>query len=117
MRGSVASFRVSFWWLMAYVMGVATAVAVPLALVLERAAGATPAPAVLLGAVIFAVAGGDVFAFFAMLAYVAYFKVYVNPDGLRACNSWGAYRTVAWSEVLSARPVNVPGLRFLRVST
>ena len=107
----------AFWWLLAYVMVAATALALPIALGILFLEGVTPQPATLVLSIVAAMGAGDVVAILFLLAYVAYFKVYVMPDGLRACNFWGSYRTVAWLDVLAARPVNIAGLRFLRVGT
>jgi hypothetical protein len=48
---------------------------------------------------------------------VWYFKVFVHPDGLRCCDAWGLYRSVAWSDITGVRPLNLVGLRYLLVSS
>jgi hypothetical protein len=53
--------------------------------------------------------------FIATLAIVAFFKVYVWPHGMRGYNFWGWYRTVGWSNIVAATPVNLFALRYLRI--
>jgi hypothetical protein len=55
------------------------------------------------------------FAFVLILVVVAVFRVFVGPVGLRGYTFWGNYRTLPWDEIDSVRPINLLGLRFLRV--
>jgi hypothetical protein len=64
------------------------------------------------------IAGGEVTGL--VLCYVLarhLVKIRVSPAGLRCSNFWGLYRTTAWDDILSARPCNFLGLRFLRTHT
>lgn len=44
-----------------------------------------------------------------------YFKVYVCEKGLKCFDFWGRYLFVNWSEITEAAPVNVAGMRYLRL--
>ncbi len=48
---------------------------------------------------------------------VALFPVYVLHHGVRCYNFWGAYRTIAWSEVSDVQRQNLFGLRYLSVAS
>jgi hypothetical protein len=61
------------------------------------------------------IAAGTVTGILLTAAAVAYFKIYVSPHGLRCFDFWGVYHEVAWSEIVAAKPINLVGLRFLRI--
>ena len=44
-------------------------------------------------------------------AAVAYFKVYVNPNGIRGYNALGLYHNLQWSEIDVVYLFKMPGLR------
>jgi hypothetical protein len=118
MRGPIDSFRMLFWTFLGWVLLISISIGVPLGLLTAFLLFGTLLPPVtLLLVIVTAVAGGEVVAVLAVALFVAFLKVHVGPDGLRACNAWGLYRTVAWADMLSARPVNMMGMRFLRVHT
>src|SRR5207248_309599 len=43
------------------------------------------------------------------------YRVHVAPWGLRSFDAWGKYHDVTWDEMTEARPINLLGLRYLRV--
>ena len=49
------------------------------------------------------------------LAAVIAFPLYVSQNGIRSYNAWGRYHTIEWSEMLAVKPMNLLGLRYLRV--
>ena len=53
--------------------------------------------------------------FISLAIAAAYFQVYVSPDGLRCFDFWGKYRFVRWDEITRQAPINVLGLKYLRV--
>jgi hypothetical protein len=108
------SFRMSFWWLLGYVVLAQVALFVPVILAVFLARPLLPPLGVLLGSFVAGVAFLELYALAFVAALSAYFKVYVSPDGLRAFNFWGLYREVAWAELRSAGPVNFLGLKYLR---
>ena len=55
------------------------------------------------------------FVFF--LVVVLVFRVYVSAEGLRCYTLLGNYRTLRWPEIDSVRPINLLGLRYLRVGS
>jgi hypothetical protein len=65
--------------------------------------------------------GGERLAWLAPAVFVAIvlgtlaYRVYVLEDGLRGYTGWGTYRTFRWPEINRVRPINLLGLRFLRV--
>jgi hypothetical protein len=105
----------SFWWLFGYVMVAAAGIGVPLALALVMLAGVKPPPGQLLGAVALGVGGGEVAALLCLLAFIAYFKVRVSAEELGGFDAWGRYREITWDHLRVARPVNLLGLKYLRV--
>jgi hypothetical protein len=46
---------------------------------------------------------------------VLYYRVQVAPWGVRGFDVWGSYHNVTWGEMVEARPLNLLGLRYLRV--
>jgi hypothetical protein len=50
-----------------------------------------------------------------VLLLAALYRVYVLDDGVRGYTAWGTYRTLRWPEIERVRPVNLLGLRYLRV--
>jgi hypothetical protein len=52
-----------------------------------------------------------------LLLAVFLFEVHVSEEGLRCYTFYGNYRTFAWSDINGVRPVNMLGLRYLRVSS
>jgi hypothetical protein len=117
MRSSSEAFRISLWWMTLYVVVASTSIAVPLALVLVDLLGYSAPTRVLAMAIAGAVGCGEIFSFLAVLIFVLWFKVYVDPAGLRAHNFWGAYRECPWADIQSASPFNFIGLRYLRART
>lgn len=51
------------------------------------------------------------------VVFVVEFRVRVKAHGIWGQNSWGLYRDVAWSSMVSARRINMAGLRFIRVAS
>lgn len=45
---------------------------------------------------------------------VVLFRVRVGPEGLRAFNAWGLYRTVDWKDIEAVQLVSLLGLRYAR---
>jgi hypothetical protein len=52
-----------------------------------------------------------------LLVAVSVFRVYVSTEGLRCYTFVGNYRTLRWPEIDSVRPINLLGLRYLRVGS
>jgi hypothetical protein len=48
---------------------------------------------------------------------VLFFPVSVAAWGLRAFDAWGWYHNVQWSEITAVRPLNLCGLRYLRLDS
>lgn len=48
-------------------------------------------------------------------AAVIAFPVYIRPDGLRCYDFFGNYRLAPWETIERAEPINLLGLRYLRV--
>ena len=48
-------------------------------------------------------------------AFVWCVPIYVSQEGIRSFNIWGAYRLVLWSDIREIRPVNLLGLKYLRI--
>src|SRR5262245_36534973 len=46
---------------------------------------------------------------------VILFRVFVSPEGIRCYDFWGRYHTVTWPDVVDVRPINMLGLKYLRV--
>jgi hypothetical protein len=114
MGGSVETFRISFWWLWAYVVISATAIGVPLAFAVVTCVGPWPGWDRVLFAVAAGVGGAEILASLLLLIYIAYFKIYVSPDRLGAFNSWALYREFSWGNIHSVRRINMLGLEYLR---
>jgi hypothetical protein len=49
------------------------------------------------------------------LLAVLFFPVSVGTWGLRGFDAWGRYHNVQWSEMTAVRPLNLLGLKYLRV--
>jgi len=64
-------------------------------------------------AVVFA--NGCFLSLFFTVFIVTYFKVHVSPASLRSYNSWGVCRDVKWDDILSVTPINLMGLKYLRL--
>jgi hypothetical protein len=52
-----------------------------------------------------------------IVAAVVLFRVYVSAEGLRCYSFWGNYHNLGWPEIDSVRPINLLGLRYLRVGS
>jgi hypothetical protein len=52
-----------------------------------------------------------------VVAAAALFRVYVSAEGLRCYTFFGNYHTLSWPEIDSVRPINLLGLRYLRVGS
>jgi hypothetical protein len=102
------SFRYSFL----PVLGWALAIGVPGIVLIALATKGFHVNLLALG---LGIVGGTVTGVLLTAAAVAYFKVYVSLHGLRCFDFWGVYHEVAWSEIVAAKPINLLGLRFLRV--
>jgi len=68
-----------------------------------------------LGALAFALAIGVPFACMVALILRALVFVQVGPQGLRAQNIFGQYRTVPWASIARVHPTRFLGVRYLRV--
>lgn len=53
---------------------------------------------------------------FGAAIYVNCFPIWVDDDGIRAFDSWGRERRVAWTAMAKVKPVNVLGFGFLRLT-
>jgi hypothetical protein len=115
MEKSAESFRMSFWWLFAYVMGVSATIAVPLAMAIILLNGARPSASLMVTALAVALAAGEAFACLSLLLFIAYFKVHVSQGGLGAFNTLGLYREIAWADVASTKRVNLLGMQYIRL--
>ena len=47
--------------------------------------------------------------------FVAYFRVYVSPLGIRCFDFWGRYRNIAWPHIASVEPTSLLGLPYLKL--
>jgi len=45
------------------------------------------------------------------------FPVYVLPEGLSSYNAFGCYSTVRWEEIAEVEPINILGLRYIRIKS
>jgi len=115
MRQEIGSFQISFFWLLGYVVVVATTLGVPLAMGILVSAGGWPPLEELLVGVIAGVAAGEVFSFLGLLAILPSVKFFVGPDDLGWVNRRGIYHACAWADIYSVRCVNVLGLKYLRI--
>lgn len=87
-------------------------------------AGATALPLVLEGVaarvIVLAVAAGTlvgvVLGVLLVVVLGRLFKVYVSPGGLRSYDFWGRYHRVPWATIQAIRPVELAGLRYLRLT-
>jgi hypothetical protein len=107
---AVESFRCSFW-LVFFVM-VVLGLVLGLLMILAMSGFRLDPVGLVVG-----LTAGELVGLLITALLVFYFKVYAGPEGLRAYNFWGLYRTVAWEDIRSARPVNFLGLRYLRAHT
>jgi hypothetical protein len=48
-------------------------------------------------------------------AAVAYYGVYLRPEGIRCYDGLGIYHFARWEAIEAVRPINFLGLRYLRV--
>ncbi|MCA8963179.1 MAG: hypothetical protein KDC38_21805, partial [Planctomycetes bacterium] len=44
-----------------------------------------------------------------------FFKVYASEQGIRCFDFWGRYHRTPWSAITGERPINLLGLRYLRI--
>lgn len=116
MENLVEAFRWSFWWVAIYVVAIGTAIGVPLAIGIVALLGLTPPIAILLLAVAAGVAGAEAVGLLGVFLLSRFFQIYVSRDRLGAYNSLGVYREARWSDIDKVRPLNVVGLRYLRVT-
>jgi hypothetical protein len=114
MQGPVETFRIVLWVPLAYVLLISVGIGVPLALAIVTVMMGLPPATQIVHAVSIAVAAGDAVGFAGVCAMVAYFRVYVGPEGLRTYNSCLVFRTVSWDDIHSLRRSGLPGLRSLR---
>jgi len=104
----VEAFKSSFTRVIAVIL--ACAIPIGVAVIFLDDGLETNIPALLAG-----VLGGSLAAFALTAIAVAYFKVYVHPDGIRGYNAWGLYHDLAWPDIEKIRPFTLPGLRYIRV--
>ena len=121
MQRSTVSFRMSFRWffvvVIVWAIPLGVIVGTSLAFILG-ALGGTTVPELALGAAVLgATVAGEVLAALLILPLLAYYKVYVGPEGVRGFNFWGVYRFARWADFGDAAPINFLGLRFLRAHT
>ena len=45
------------------------------------------------------------------------FPVYVLPEGLSSYNAFGCYSTVRWEEIAEVEPINILGLKYIRIKS
>ena len=50
-----------------------------------------------------------------LAAVIAYFRVYVTREGIKCYDFFGIYHLARWDSIEEARPINLLGLRYLRV--
>jgi hypothetical protein len=62
-------------------------------------------------------AGALVFGLAYTLLWTRLLKIHVSPEGIRCYNFWSVYRSIPWSDMARARPINLLGVRYLRVWT
>jgi len=60
---------------------------------------------------------GPVYSLIVITVLILYFTVEVRTGGIYGCNVWGKYRFVTWERMLSARPINLLGFRYVRLFT
>jgi hypothetical protein len=112
MQGPVESFRMSFWWVLGYVVAVAISVTAAWILVVFFVFNVSYH--LLIGGVV-AIGAGEVIAALLVWFFVTGIKVYAGPAGLRGHTFWGRSRKFAWSDIRSVRPINILGMKYLRV--
>jgi hypothetical protein len=44
------------------------------------------------------------------------FRIFISEKGLWSYNFWGVYREIGWSDIISARRINLLGLWYLRMT-
>jgi hypothetical protein len=49
--------------------------------------------------------------------FVRSYPVYVLPEGLSSYNAFGCYNTVRWKEIAKVEPINILGLRYIRIKS
>jgi hypothetical protein len=120
MKTSAEPFRISFWWLTLYCVGIGTGIAVPLVLgltLVDSYLGAKVSWRVMWSAIAGAVAGAELVGAFAVWMMWWFRPLYVSPDYLVAFRLGGGYRKALWTEITHVSRVNKLGLRYLRVMT
>ena len=45
------------------------------------------------------------------------YRVYVSRGGVRSFDFWGRYHRVAWADIQTVEPVDMAGLRYLKLTT
>ena len=120
MKSTAEPFRFSYWLLTAYCLGIGVGIAVPLVLILtsiDALMGVkVPGRTLWLG-IAMAVGGAELAGAFAVWLMWWFRPVYVSSESLIGFRTGGGYRKALWSEINSVRPVNLMGLRYLRVYT
>jgi hypothetical protein len=120
MKSTAEPFRFSYWWLNVYCLGIGVGIAVPLVLILTSAdalMGKKVPGTILWPAIAGAVAGAELVGAFAVGLMWWFRPVYISRESLTAFRAGGGYRQALWSEISAVRPVNMLGLRYLRVYT
>jgi hypothetical protein len=116
MRGPVESFRMAFGTLVIFmVVAGVLLLAAALGLVFLVLPPAAGVPVLLIA--VLGVGMAEVLFFLGAGLLILLFKIDVGPEGLRCPNAWGGYGFAAWDDVRSVRPINILGLRYLRVFT
>jgi len=111
----VLSFRSSFWWSFWILWRWGTFCGTALTLALTSALGFNGGwDAHLLMVLASGLAGGLAGGLILTLA-VAYFPVYVAEDGIKGYDFFGFYHFAPWLTIERIRPINLLGLRYLRV--
>jgi hypothetical protein len=120
MKSTAEPFRISYWWVTIYCLGISVGIAVPLVLILTSvdALMGTRVPGRFLWvAIAGAVGGAELAGAFAVWLMWWFRPVYVSNESLVGFRTGGGYRKALWSEITAVRPVNAFGLRYLRVYT
>jgi hypothetical protein len=117
MAEKYTAFRAAFWVLFLYVSlwseaGVLAVIFVPAAVF--AAPGDWP---MLLAAQAVGLALAPVLTTVGVVPLMLYFKTYAGPETLKCTDVFARYVTVRWASISVIRPVNMGGLRYLRLKS
>jgi hypothetical protein len=117
MAEKYTAFRAAFWILFLYVnlwsgAGVLAITFIPAAL------SSPPGNwTVLLTAQAMGLAIGSVLTTVGVVPLMLYFRTYAGPDTLKCTDVFARYVTVRWDSIHRVRPINMGGLRYLRLKS